>query len=311
MIRYTRDEWVEKCKATHGERYDYSRLPVKVNSTEKFELVCREHGVFKQYIRDHIKGSGCQKCSGKHHSTIEELKARAGEIHLNKYDYSLWPLEYRNNRVRVTSICREHGKFTHTIFGHVSTKSGCPACAGVIKTTVESFTTRASKIHQGRYNYSLVKGDLNVKSLVRIICPDHGEFIQQVASHLHMATGCPKCSNSVQKMLYVSELPDFTGVLKYGIAVDVKRRLKSFRVNNKIKSKLVKCFVFDTHESCRKAEKDIKDSFPSVLSKSDISDGYTETTFSCNIGLLIDIAIKHGGKACDTKIYEKRGMLSL
>lgn len=310
MIRYTRDEWIDKCKKTHGEKYDYSNFPTKVNSTEKFEIICKEHGVFKQYIRDHINGSGCQKCSGKYHPSIEELKHKANEIHGYKYDYSLWPIECKNNRTMVASVCSTHGVFKQSILGHLNMKSGCPSCAGVTRTTVENFITRATKLHGNKYDYSLVKGELNVKSIVKIKCKHHGVFKQQIASHLHMVTGCPNCSNDVQKILYINELTSYDGVLKYGIAVDLKRRLKSFRINNKVKCKPLKHFVFEKHSDCRKAERELKKTFESVLSKMDLKDGYTETTFSYNLEAMINIVLKHGGKLV-TVHNEERGMLSV
>lgn len=59
--RLTNAEFIAKAKATHGQRYDYSCTQY-VNSSTKVEIMCRKHGVFCQYPRDHIRGCGCPSC---------------------------------------------------------------------------------------------------------------------------------------------------------------------------------------------------------------------------------------------------------
>ena len=55
------------------------------------------------------------------------------------------------------------------------------------------FIEKCEKIHKNRFDYSLVeykKSDVKVK----IICPDHGEFLSSPSVHLRTKTGgCPKC----------------------------------------------------------------------------------------------------------------------
>lgn len=61
------------------------------------------------------------------------------------------------------------------------------------KLTTSEFISKASKIHNNLYNYSLVeyiKNNINVL----IICNTHGEFSQMPLSHLK-GSGCPICAN--------------------------------------------------------------------------------------------------------------------
>lgn len=54
-----------------------------------------------------------------------------------------------------------------------------------IKYTVEKFIEEAKEKHNNFYDYSLVSLDFkNIASKVRIICPVHGEFIQNAYNHL-------------------------------------------------------------------------------------------------------------------------------
>ena len=75
--------------------------------------------------------------------------------------------------------------------------TGCPKCgreqANKSETlTKDEFVERANKIHFGKYDYSKVELS-KVKDKVVIICPKHGEFIQEANSHLQ-GRGCAYCS---------------------------------------------------------------------------------------------------------------------
>ena len=59
----TSDEWVEKAKEVHGNKYDYSKVKY-INSSTKVIIICKEHGEFEQNPRSTLKGFlGCQKCN--------------------------------------------------------------------------------------------------------------------------------------------------------------------------------------------------------------------------------------------------------
>ena len=55
------------------------------------------------------------------------------------------------------------------------------------------FFEKAKQVHGDKYDYSNVNY-VNDKTKVCIICPEHGEFLQEPHSHLK-GTGCPKCNN--------------------------------------------------------------------------------------------------------------------
>lgn len=56
----------------------------------------------------------------------------------------------------------------------------------------EEFIEKARKVHGDKYDYSKVELT-KVKDKVTIICPEHGEFIQEANSHLQ-GRGCPICA---------------------------------------------------------------------------------------------------------------------
>lgn len=67
-----------------------------------------------------------------------------------------------------------------------------------IKLTKEKFIEKSIKVHGQKYEYSKVEY-VNNRTKVRIICPEHGEFLQVPDSHMS-GRGCPVCGTIKAKM---------------------------------------------------------------------------------------------------------------
>lgn len=67
----------------------------------------------------------------------------------------------------------------------------------------EGFIEQANKVHDNKYNYSLVKFSKGIYK-ESIICPEHGEFIQTRANHLQ-GKGCSKCNPKIGVKLTTEE----------------------------------------------------------------------------------------------------------
>ena len=59
-----REEFIEKARKVHGDKYDYSKVEYKNNRTP-ICIICPEHGEFWQLPINHLKGCGCKHCKGK------------------------------------------------------------------------------------------------------------------------------------------------------------------------------------------------------------------------------------------------------
>lgn len=57
----TQDEFIEKAKKVHGDKYDYSKVVYKT-MRDKVCIICPKHGEFWQFPFDHINEHGCPKC---------------------------------------------------------------------------------------------------------------------------------------------------------------------------------------------------------------------------------------------------------
>lgn len=58
----TTEEFIEKARKIHGDRYDYSKVEYK-NNKEKVCIICPVHGEFWQAPNTHLCNHGCPKCN--------------------------------------------------------------------------------------------------------------------------------------------------------------------------------------------------------------------------------------------------------
>jgi hypothetical protein len=136
--------------------------------------------------------------------TPEKFITKAKSVHGNSYDYSL--VNYLNNRIKVEIICKKgHGSFWQSPYSHLR-DCGCPKCGGVHRSTKEEFIIKSNQLHDNRYDYFNVIY-VNNQTRVRIICPQHGLFIQTPNSHLN-GSGCPICHTSKGELLTEKHLND-------------------------------------------------------------------------------------------------------
>ena len=204
MRKFTREEFIEKAKQIHGDKYDYSMVEY-VNNSTKVCIICPVHGEFWQRPSDHLKGYGCNKCKYKYiwdnrgRKTTEEWIEEAKKVHGDKYDYS--KAEYKGSDEKVCIICPEHGEFWQLAANHLKGE-GCQQCKGDKFSKERSmgkdkFVERATNLYNGKYDYSKVVYKNN-STKVTIICPIHGEFSKTPANHLN-GQGCPMCAKKPKK----------------------------------------------------------------------------------------------------------------
>ena len=113
-------EFIEKAKRIHGDKYDYSKTEY-INATTKVCIICPEHGEFWMTPNNHTHGThpqNCPKCVGGVRSNTDDFIKKAKELHGDKYDYS--KVNYVNNKTKVCIICPEHGEFWVTPSNHIN-----------------------------------------------------------------------------------------------------------------------------------------------------------------------------------------------
>jgi very-short-patch-repair endonuclease len=199
----TTAEFIEQAHKKHGSRFDYSKSQYG-GFTMPIEVVCSDHGSCwttpKSHLHSHSGGClRCRKniCSKALSLTKSEFIQRAQKIHGDYYDYRL--VDYMNGQTHVIIICPQHGPFRMKPNRHLIGR-GCRRCISKKlgeerKLSFWDFVVRVATVHGAyRYEYDL-QDCLNAHSKITIRCPQHGQFLQSVATHLK-GHGCPRCVQS-------------------------------------------------------------------------------------------------------------------
>ena len=131
-ITLTKEEFIEKAKEVHGDKYDYSKVNY-TNQKKKVCIICPEHGEFWQNPFSHYNGNGCPKCglikrSKTQTKSTEKFIKQAKEVHGDKYDYS--KVNYVNTNTLINIICPEHGVFEQKPTYHLN-GCGCQQCSTI------------------------------------------------------------------------------------------------------------------------------------------------------------------------------------
>ena len=72
-VSLSREEFFEKAKKIHGDKYDYSKV-VYVNAHTKVCIICPKHGEFWIMPYLHLQGQGCRHCKSSKLENIVERK---------------------------------------------------------------------------------------------------------------------------------------------------------------------------------------------------------------------------------------------
>lgn len=181
----TTDQFIDKAKKIHGNKFDYSRS-VYINNITEVEIGCKIHGFFYQRPSDHYNSKYCCK-----ECFINSKKSiRANSENIDKNIPSGFSLISNYTHLKDECVVKDDdGNLYKTTFARFLSGS-IPSIRSAINPT-EVFISRANRIHNNKYDYSLAV--LNgLKSNIIIKCPIHGEFSQIAHSHLE-GRGCFKC----------------------------------------------------------------------------------------------------------------------
>ena len=193
----TTEDFIEKAKAIHGDKYDYSKVNY-VNYDTPVILICPTHGEFEILPKFHLRGDGCSLCSKEKRIASckkpqEQFIQEVIEKHGDRFDLS--QVVYINNRTPVTVTCKKHNEtFSIDPLLFLNSEFCCPKCRKEHKTkATEQFIKEAKEVWGDTYDYSeTVYVDSSTK--VKIICPQHGPFYKNPGNHIHEKQGCPYCS---------------------------------------------------------------------------------------------------------------------
>jgi hypothetical protein len=207
-LRMTLDQFIEKAKARHGDKYDYTKV-VYSNSSTDVIIGCPIHGDFKQRPANHFNSDGCAKCSKLVISeeykkyTYGEFINESKKLNADRYNYDLSidtdKKIYATDKFNIT--CKIHGIFNQQVNLHIA-GANCPRCVAIEKNDMNRYTTEefirlATEIHGNKYDYSTTKY-INTMTKVEIICKKCKKPFSQIPNSHLRGSGCGFCNKGIR-----------------------------------------------------------------------------------------------------------------
>jgi hypothetical protein len=230
LAKSTTEQFILNSKAIHGDTYLYDKVDYGASNKIPVTIICRIHGEFEQKPNQHLNGQGCPKCGREKANKAKEISfdeflTLSREKFDRRFEYDR--VTYSKLTEPVTITCSKHGVFVMKAHLHLYSEYGCNKCAEETRKNrwkesipfrFDLFEQLAISVHGNKYNYSKASY-VNMSSDITIICPEHGEFRQKAAVHVHDRCGCPKCYPLVSK-----EEEDLTIFMRNELGVRVEKK---------------------------------------------------------------------------------------
>lgn len=216
-----RNHFHELVHKKYGDQFTYNLSEYKTAKT-KIKVTCRYHGDF--YIcPDKLLTNkfGCPKCAIEKKNkakSLEQIKAISERVRLTKEEFVkranakydgkfkyVFDNEWKGvTKTVITVICPEHGEFRTLAINHIQkgNTTGCPKCGFSVRASkktddYDKVIEQLKQTHHNRYIYP-EENRVNYKTKrdkIKILCPEHGEFIMTVQKHL-CGQKCRKCATN-------------------------------------------------------------------------------------------------------------------
>lgn len=140
---------------------------------------------------------------------------------------------------------------------------------------------------------------------VKMNCEAHGEWVGGSTQMLvNKGLTCPSCSRAEQKQAYINLVADGGNyiAIKFGITIDTSLRVKQQNNKSVYEVSNHSVYMFKSAGGCRLAENICKETLVcGILSKQEMPDGYTETTWLYNLDKIIEVYEANGGVLVDSR----------
>lgn len=189
----TTEQFIEKAKLIHNNKYDYS-LSVYINPKTKVKIICPKHGIFEQMPYSHLSGRGCSFCCGGRKYTNEEYINKVKNI-FPEYDFSI--TKYTASNKSIEAICPKHGVFRRQA-SQLLLGKGCGKCgkeSSVLKhrNSIDNLNKRFIKNHEEEF-YDPVFVDGNTLSdKILVFCNICGKQFSLLTNNFLSGYGCKNC----------------------------------------------------------------------------------------------------------------------
>lgn len=140
--------------------------------------------------------------------------------------------KFKNVDSVTTFICKKHGEFERTFYQLMNRRYPCPMCSPTGPKGWKYIEKKLIAKHGNLYDYSLNENDYQHRNKLKIICKQHGIFIQSVGDHLS-GCGCPECYKE-EKQTTVNDFL-LQSITKHGNEYDYRKIFDEYKtVSSKV-----------------------------------------------------------------------------
>jgi hypothetical protein len=118
-VRLTKEQFIDRAKKIHSDKYDYSLVEYK-NAHTKITIICPKHGNFDQLPNSHLRNNGCPDCGLFSGAAISKKETEWLDSLNNSNIVRQYRLVSRNKKIIVdgfdpstNTIYEYHGKYWH------------------------------------------------------------------------------------------------------------------------------------------------------------------------------------------------------
>lgn len=209
--------------------------------------------------------------------------------------------EWKGAHTKLVLECIKHGIYETCSVNNLQGGKRCRKCALEKQVQEQSmlpevFIEKSIEIHGEQYDYTNVIY-VNAHVKVQLTCKlCNSEFKISPSKHLN-GQGCRKCCKfggfdyTKPGYFYIQKLTNHNlEYYKFGITYDVQKRMSQQKCKSKFEHELVYSTYFEDGKNAVLLESQIKSTLNcSILEKTDLPDGYTETIDSSDISALMEI----------------------
>ena len=214
--RLTTEEFIEKARKVHGDKYEYDEVEYK-NSDTKVKIFCNKHQMyFYQTPSNHLRGRGCPECKKQllreiYTSNTQEFIEKAMKIHGDKYGYE--DVNYTGSKNKVKIFCNNCQIYFWQLPTNHLSGEGCPKCKTnilrkIFSSNTQNFIAKARKVHGNKYDYGEVEYKNNVTK-VKLFCNSCQKYFWQTPNVHLTGHGCPECMKISFQKAYSSNTQNF------------------------------------------------------------------------------------------------------
>lgn len=231
------------------------------------------------------------------------------------FEFLGWSDVFSGYRTKIKLSCDKHGVWDTGNINHLMNGRGCPSCKGettakfnVLMKTIPEEQMIASFMISGAFsdNTKFWKSERRTKEgymdYWKRWCPDCEEISETLTKDLKLGCRSCACNSQRQQQAYINLVKDEHNIvaIKFGIANNSTIRVKT--QNSKSVYQVVNhsVYEFPTVNECKLAEKECLNKLEcGVVSRFEMLDGYTETTYPINIEEVIAIYKNFNGRLMD------------